>query len=628
MAENVEINITTKGVASSSRALGKLGDSFSKLKTKGDRIGKSLKTLRKSFLGMKTAVVAATAVFVTGKLASSTLETAASFEQLEIKLNALTDGKGTETLERINKWALDMPVDTKKAVDAFATMSAFGLDPTIEKMETLVDVATIFGEDALPRIARALGQMKALGKVSAEELNQLSEVGINSRQILKETLGLTVEELQKQNVEVDKVIEALMTGMKDKFGGAAKEGMTAWQGLTASFKSYITEIQRTAASGGAFDELKKVLGKVNVSLKIWLAINKDLIKTKTTVYTKRIIALASAMWKLARGIGAVVNKVSSAGSTALAFLVDPLGTKRAAAAEAEKGQAVLRNRRERHTTIQQGGDRLGTTTTTPDSIFKIAEKESEKELAKQKLLVEATKKTEEEVVEIHKEGAEETKKTFEETTDKGIVEMTRLETNTRDVLNRMKGPFTEFFLNMNQGWTNVQNLVVNVVGVIKRKLAELAADRAIKFLTSSLLGGGGGGGFLSGIFGGLFGKRPHGGGQVGALPTQKILTLHTGGLAGDETLAKLKKKEFVFNEGVTKSLGVNRLNRINGGDFSDFQQGGGGGLTILAPVTVNMNAIDPQSGVAFMGKPENLEVIEGFFRQAMANGAAKQMGLQ
>ena len=115
---------------------------------------------------------------------------------------------------------------------------------------------------------------------------------------------------------------------------------------------------------------------------------------------------------------------------------------------------------------------------------------------------------------------------------------------------------------------------------------------------------------------------------MGSLPTQKILTLHTGGLAGDETLAKLKKKEYVFNEGVTEKLGVNRLNRINSGDFSDFggSGGGGGSITVLAPVT--LNAIDVQSGIAFLSKPENLEVFEGFLRQAMVNGAARHMGLQ
>ena len=211
---------------------------------------------------------------------------------------------------------------------------------------------------------------------------------------------------------------------------------------------------------------------------------------------------------------------------------------------------------------------------------------------------------------------------------KGINEIDRLETGTRDVLNRMKGPFTDFFDSANQGFMNLQGLVGGVVNVIRRKLAELAADRAISYLTSLVFPGGtgsGGGGILSGLFS-LFGKRPHGGGHVGSLPTQKILTLHTGGLAGDETLAKLKKKEFVFNENVTKSLGVNRLNRINSGDFSDFQQGGGGGsITVLAPVT--LNAIDTQSGIAFLSKPENLEVFEGFLRQAMVNGAAKQMGL-
>ena len=218
-------------------------------------------------------------------------------------------------------------------------------------------------------------------------------------------------------------------------------------------------------------------------------------------------------------------------------------------------------------------------------------------------------------------------KRFEEMANSGMYSMTKLEEHTRDAITSMKGPFTDFFDTANKGFLNLQSLVGNVMNVIRRKAAEAMADKALKFLTSALFGAttGGGGGFLSS----LFGKRPHGGGHVGSLPTQQIAvvpTFHTGGLADDETFAKLKKKEYVFNEKVTNDLGVNRLNRINSGNYSDFQ-GGGGGLTVLAPITLNINAIDPQSGMAFMSKPEHLEMIGGYIRQVMVGNGGKDLGL-
>ena len=753
MAKKVEIKATVRGVGKVNRSIASIGTTFGKLRAKAVGMDSSLRKLRRSFLGLKAAIAVAAAGLILKKVTDSTIETAASFEQLEIKLNALTKGKGAETLERINKWALDMPVDTKKAVDAFAMMQAFGLEPTIEKMETLVDVATIFGEDTMPSIARALGQMQALGKLSAEELNQLSEVGINARQILKDTFGLTVEELQKQEVEIEKIIDALMVGMRDQFGGAARAGMSAWQGLKASFKSYITEIQRQIADAGAFGALKEQLGKINTRLKEWLANNRDLIKQKVPEYVERIktisaslvnvfkvliqdvatlgkfifqlptglkLAAAAALlfgtalgrsvliltgiesaiksfpvlWNLfiesgAKAIlflqekanqaidiinkipGISVEKIDTSGQKGLVEFYTSVTDESLKALDANKTfvQALIDSRGEIKEALKGTKDvQFDTTEAGLEEIKKKTTEAAEETVeAWRKALGKLEVATDEETGKAALVALENFKKieASGEITGprlaavwrkyKGEIEpgldllsaewqeyfndiekrfpdvvvtakssMSDLERNTRAAISSMKGPFTDFFDTANKGFLNLQGLVGNVVSVIRRKLAELAADRAIKFLTSALFGGatGGGGGFLSSIFG----KRPHGGGHVGSLPTQKILTLHTGGLADDEIFAKLKKKEYVFNEGVTRDLGVNRLNRINSGDYSDFQ-GGGGGLTVLAPVTLNIHAIDPQSGVDFMSRQENLEVIEGFFRQVIIGNGGKSLGL-
>ena len=232
-------------------------------------ISKSWGGVTKSFAGL-VGVVGALAGAIGGitlsRLTKDGIDTAAAFEQMEIKLNALTKGKGKETLDAINSWALDMPVNTEKAVDAFTTMTAYGLDPTLEKMETLVDVSSIFGEQALPSVSRALGQMAALGKLSAEELNQLSESGINARKYLKEAFGMTVEEVQKSGIAINEVIDVIWEGMNRDYGGAAREAMGSWQGLTAIIKSYYTEMKRLTMKAGPMDAMKMVLGEIVTKL--------------------------------------------------------------------------------------------------------------------------------------------------------------------------------------------------------------------------------------------------------------------------------------------------------------------------------------------------------------------------
>ena len=199
-----------------------------------DLASKNIRRLGRSVSAMRTGVgMASNAVFSlqgalvglgAGLIARSFLDVASSFEQMEIKLDALTKGKGRDTLQEINDWAKRMPVDTRKAVDTFAMMQALGLNPTIDKMQTLVDVSVLFGEDAMPRVARALGQMQTLGRLSSEELNQLSEAGINARKILRDAFGgKTVEEIQKSGIEITKITDAIWAGLKGEYAGAAEK---------------------------------------------------------------------------------------------------------------------------------------------------------------------------------------------------------------------------------------------------------------------------------------------------------------------------------------------------------------------------------------------------------------------
>lgn len=249
-----------------------------------DKFATSLQSIHRLAL----AAGAAFGAWKIGQLAGDFIEVASSFEQMEVKLDALTKGKGKETLDEINAWALEMPVNTMKAVDAFAMMQAMGLQPTIDKMETLVDVASIFGEDTMPRVARALGQMQTLGKLSAEELNQLAEAGINARKYLTEAFGMTVEELQKSEIAIEDIVEAIWQGLDADFSGAAKKAQDSWKGLTATFESYLIEIQRQLMEAGVFEELKSALGDINQEISKWIQNNQEWIKQDLPGHIKEL----------------------------------------------------------------------------------------------------------------------------------------------------------------------------------------------------------------------------------------------------------------------------------------------------------------------------------------------------
>lgn len=211
------------------------------------------------------AVVTAAAAFAGWKLkqlAASFIETGSSMDKLKLSLDTLTKGKGEEWFRKLNEWALKMPINTQKAVESYTMMRAMGLQPTIKDMTTLVDATSALGggSEKLIGIARALGQIKTKGKVSAEELNQLAEQGVNAYEILQEKLGLTAKQVANigtAGVSADKAINALLQGMEERYGGQSAKLNEMWEGMVTTLKSYWTEFKRLVMESGVMEYLEE-----------------------------------------------------------------------------------------------------------------------------------------------------------------------------------------------------------------------------------------------------------------------------------------------------------------------------------------------------------------------------------
>ena len=264
---------------------------------------RGVNVLGSSLFSLKAAI----AGLGVGLLARQFVQTAASFEAMEVKLDALTKGRGTETLEALNEWALRMPVNTQKAVSTFSMMQAMGLDPTIAKMQTLVDVSVLFGEDAMPRVARALGQMAASGRLSREELNQLTEVGINATKYIEQAFGMTLEQVQRTGVDINKVVKAVFDGLNEEFGGSGEKMMDSWQGLTVTLASYWAEFQRRVMKTGVFESMKDSIIQMNKAI-------DDAIKSgEFDVWASRVaVGVITAFQMMTHAVSFFIKSVVSA----------------------------------------------------------------------------------------------------------------------------------------------------------------------------------------------------------------------------------------------------------------------------------------------------------------------------
>ena len=79
--------------------------------------------------------------------------------------------------------------------------------------------------DIAHRIARAIGQIAAKGRLMGQEMLQLSEAGVQVLPLMAEEAGVTTQQMQKmaeQGIEANRAIDLLTGGLARKYGGAAK----------------------------------------------------------------------------------------------------------------------------------------------------------------------------------------------------------------------------------------------------------------------------------------------------------------------------------------------------------------------------------------------------------------------
>ncbi len=148
-------------------------------------------------------------------------------------------GRAQELEYWIRQVAIESPFDRRGVADAFRLAMAYGF--TSEQAQRLtqatIDFSTATGQsgDVMQRISLALGQIQARGKLSAQELNQLSEAGVNARQILADAFGVStakiMEMMERGLIPANVAIEAILSDMERNYAGAGKRAQESLMGV-------------------------------------------------------------------------------------------------------------------------------------------------------------------------------------------------------------------------------------------------------------------------------------------------------------------------------------------------------------------------------------------------------------
>ena len=224
--------------------------------------------------GVVAAVFSARAIagFVRGMV-----EANSAVQQLQVSFSSLTgsSAEAARLLDEIRERGSEIPLAFEDAAASVKQLLAFGFDgdEVMGVFDTLMDAGASQGIKGLPQrmeqIARALGQIKANGKVNLEELNQLSEAGLPARQILADALGLSGGELADQIseglVSATAGIPALLQGMEEAFEGSGERAANTFDGKMVRVKDTLRDIQRQAGER-IFLDLEADLGGANQAL--------------------------------------------------------------------------------------------------------------------------------------------------------------------------------------------------------------------------------------------------------------------------------------------------------------------------------------------------------------------------
>ena len=174
---------------------------------------------------------------------------AMNIEEAEFKLRGL--GKSEEQVKQISQDALAAVKGTAYGLDdamtVAASATAAGVQPgeDLERTLRLVgDAAAISGRDMIS-MGAIFNKVAAAGKMTGEELNQLTDAGIPMLQLLADNLGKTTEEVRDMvsagEIGFDDFRNAIEKGM----GGAALTMGKTFSGALANTKAAMSRLGKT-----------------------------------------------------------------------------------------------------------------------------------------------------------------------------------------------------------------------------------------------------------------------------------------------------------------------------------------------------------------------------------------------
>ena len=190
------------------------------------------------------------------------------FEDLKDSLDTVFGSieAGDEALNKVFEFAQTTPFQIETATKAFIALKSAGIEPSMDMLQTFADTSSVAVDqlgtfEALVRLV----QRSASGGMGLEELNMISDRGIDVLGILRDRLGKgkdDIAEFGKTAEGAALMVEALINGLNEKFGGAMESKMDNLSTKTSNMIIAFKQLGDELFKSGLGDFLKSMADRL------------------------------------------------------------------------------------------------------------------------------------------------------------------------------------------------------------------------------------------------------------------------------------------------------------------------------------------------------------------------------
>ena len=192
----------------------------------------------------------------------------AQFEDLKDSLDQVFGSMeaGDAAMQKVFTFAQTTPFQIEDATKAFIALKSAGIEPSMDMLQTFADTASVSVDqlgtfEALIRMV----QRSASGGMGLEELNMISDRGIDVLGILGDKLNLTKDDIAKFGKTAEgaaEMVKALTEGLNEKFGGAMESKMDNLSTKTSNMVIAFKQLGDEVFKSGLGDFLKNMADRL------------------------------------------------------------------------------------------------------------------------------------------------------------------------------------------------------------------------------------------------------------------------------------------------------------------------------------------------------------------------------